>query len=242
MKAEIQQSMLKYSKDEEINQFSSRVLKFIDPKFSDETEMQLAEAELYSFANRCELTASEMILALELATEGKLTTEPDSQGNSNKIKLFREINRLALGEVKSAYIRYKQENRLYEIGKEKLQEFLTPPEKKLTPEEVEKQRIESLIFEYRRLIKDGTIFNSLLFYDLIKKGGFEKIKLSFIENVLDKFISKKLKLGVKNEEGKEVKIFFINEVVLGYIRTQKLNEATESDWIEHWDSLKNKKS
>ena len=88
-KAEISQSMLKWSNDEEVSVFTARVLNFINPKFNDEHEIQLAEAELYSFAKKCELTANEFLLALDLASDGKLFSEPDENGNARKVQLFR---------------------------------------------------------------------------------------------------------------------------------------------------------
>ena len=64
-----------------------RLINFINPKF-EEGEAEIAEAEIYSFAKNCELTANEFILALEMSADGKLYSEPDTNGNSEKIKFL----------------------------------------------------------------------------------------------------------------------------------------------------------
>ena len=112
-KAQISQSMLKYASDSEISQFAIRLINFINPKF-EEGEAEIAEAEIYSFAKNCELTGNEFLLALEMSADGKLYSEPDTNGNSEKIKLYREVDRLKLGEVKSAYIALKRADKVFQ--------------------------------------------------------------------------------------------------------------------------------
>lgn len=236
--------MLKSSTDEEKNIFSARVLNFINPKFDPENqvlETELAEAELYAFATNCELTANEFLLALEMATEGKLSSEPDEQGNSQKIKLFREIDRLKLGEVKSAYIFHKTHDKKYEAGKAEIRAFLNPPEKELTDEEKKQIRINWLETEYRRLISEGSVFGSTSFFEIITAN--EEIKMNVIDvaNALGKFNPEKA-IG-KNGEGlpiikkNDVVTYFKDKLVASYIKKHNLKELSLNDWINYWEKF-----
>ena len=242
--AEISQSMLKSSTDEDKNVFSARVLNFINPKFDPENqilETELAEAELYAFANNCELTANEFMLALEMATEGKLSSEPDDNGNSQKIKLFREIDRLKLGEVKSAYIFHKTHDKKYETGRAEIKAFLNPPEKELTAEEKKESLIAWLEEEYRRLREYGKILGSIRFFDLITANEEINIKVQDVATGLAKFVPEvatgKIGEGLPSIKKNDVVTFFKDGIVARYIKKHNLKELSLNDWINYWEKF-----
>lgn len=239
-KAEAQSLMLKYASDNDISVFSARVISFINPKF-DEGEFELAEADIYSFAKNCELTAEEFLLALELASERKLSNE-----KGEIIQLYKQIDRLTLGTVKSAYIELKKTDKNYNDDKLLIKNYLSP-EKEKTPEELEKQRIDFLTEEYRRLIKDGKVLGTVIFYGLIKKSGIETVKLKWLEHTLDRFKPEepeKLMRSLETESIKlpkikknDVKTYLIDNLVYAYFKANKLNEMTEQEFIEYWEKI-----
>ena len=241
-KAEVQSLMLKYASDNDISVFSARVISFINPKF-DEGEFELAEADIYSFAKNCELTAEEFLLALELASERKLSNE-----KGEIIQLYKQIDRLTLGTVKSAYIELKKTDKNYNDDKLLIKNHLSPENAEKTPEEKQKQRIDFLTEEYRRLIKDGKVLGTVIFYGLMKKSGIETVKLKWLEHTLDRFKPEepeKLMRSLETESLKlpkikknDVKTYLIDNLVYAYFRANKLNEMTEKEFIEYWENIK----
>lgn len=244
-KAQISQSMLKYASDSEISQFAIRLINFINPKF-EEGEAEIAEAEIYSFAKNCELTANEFLLALELSADGKLYSEPDTNGNSEKIKLYREVDRLKLGEVKSAYIALKRADKVFQEDAKKIKAFLEPPKPEPTEEELKEQRLKFYSEEYKRLQRDGKVLGTTIFYDLIKKEGLETVKLKWLEAILDKFKPETVDKSLINEpqlvkipkiKKHDAKTFFIDELVHAYFVNKKLKELSEEEFIKHWENI-----
>ncbi|MBT0551591.1 hypothetical protein [Riemerella anatipestifer] len=234
-KAEISQSKLKWSNDEEVSIFTARVLNFINPKFNDQHEIELAEAELYSFAKKCELTANEFLLALELASDGKLLSEPDENGNSRKVQLFREIDRLKLGEVKSAFIYLKTIDKQHEIAKEKVKKFLNPP-KELTEEEKRIERFKFLENQWQMLKEKGKVSGSVIFYELIKKN-LKVINIGFVEKVLQTF-KPELASAEKKIIKQDVFLYFKECFLEAVIKKEKLNELTKDEWVQYWENKK----
>lgn len=248
VKAEISQSMLKQSTEEQINIFSAKVLNYFNPKFDDpEIEEELARADIFRFALRCEITEEEFMLALDLATEGKLQTAPDLAGNVENIKLYREIDIIKLGEVKAAYLRFKKVDENYKNGKNKITAFLYPPVVELTPEQKKEIRIKFLKEEFFRLQTKGEVLGSIQFYDLLRKEH-KVIKIGFVEKFLQtvkleeyidagrstevhKASSKKV---IKKDPFLEFKELFVSS----YITKMKLKDVTEEKWIEHWEALR----
>ncbi|GAB0155921.1 hypothetical protein CHRYSEOSP005_11830 [Chryseobacterium sp. Alg-005] len=249
MRAEISQSTLKLSNDEVIAEFTARLLSFINPKFESDAEAEIAEAEIYAFASKCELTPDEYFLALELAADKKLFSEPDENGNSSRIQLYREIDRLKLGEVKAAYIYHKTVDEQYKIGKNNIKAFLEPPETQHTPEQKKADRTKFYIAEYRRLQLEGGVLGTVIFYDLIKKRGLKTVKVGFIEAVLSTFVPEKTENIVRKDEPEKIKIprvqkndpltYFKDCIVKAYIEKENLKEFTEEAWIEYWEKLHN---
>ena len=244
-KAQISQSMLKYASDSEISQFAIRLINFINPKF-EEGEAEIAEAEIYSFAKNCELTGNEFLLALEMSADGKLYSEPDTNGNSEKIKLYREVDRLKLGEVKSAYIALKRADKVFQEDVKKIKAFLEPPKPEPTEEELKEQRLKFYSEEYKRLQRDGKVLGTTIFYDLIKKEGLETVKLKWLEAILDKFKPETVDKSLINEpqlvklpkiKKHDAKTFFIDELVHAYFVNKKLKDLSEEDFINHWENI-----
>ncbi|MGX9985868.1 hypothetical protein [Soonwooa purpurea] len=237
--AEISQSMLKSSSDSEISIFAAKVLNFLNPKFQDEEiELELAEAELYSFARNCELTASEFMIALELAAEGKLSTIPDENGKNQQVKLYREIDRLKLGEVKAAYNYHKKNiDKKYEEGKAMLAKALNPPLEK-TPEQISKEHDLWLESEWERVQNDKPTQGAILFYDKIKTlKNVEMIKLKFIENVLENFKPETAIGtigGIPKMTKNDIGTYFKERLVKSFIQYHDLKKLTKDEWVKYW--------
>ncbi|WP_347219341.1 hypothetical protein [Chryseobacterium sp.] len=241
--------MLKLSSNEEINVFTAKLLNFFNPKFEDpEIESELARADILKFVMRCELTADEFLLALTLATEGKLRTEPNSDGNTENIKLFREIDILKLGEVKAAYLRFKRDDEQYKKGKAEIKAFLNPPPPELTTEEKKEIRIKFFKDEFIRLKEKGEILGSTQFYDLLR-NEHKIVKIAFVEKFLQTAKLEELTADKRSTDvhlasskriiKKDPFLAFKELFVKSYITKMKLSDGTEDQWIEHWEQFRN---
>lgn len=246
--------MLKWSSEEDINKFCATICSLFNPKFNgskseQDAQSELAFATVYSFAKNCELTANEFIIAFNLAAEGKLKTEEDKNGKSESIQLYREIDMIKLIEIKSAYIRHKANDKMYENGKAQIREFLTPTKVELSPEEKKKERARFYASDYARLQREGKVLGSTIFYDLIKKNGLEKINIDFVEKTLSGFKPETTEPNLLNRkedfgQGKlpriiknDAKTFFIDAVVEKYFQVRKLKELTEEEFIKYWETI-----
>ena len=129
------------------------VLNFIDPKFNDEIEFETNKAMLIEFAKNCELTADEFMNALMLASKGKLVVEDYERETFVAVKLFREINALKLGEIETAYVFWRNQDKAFETSENIVKNFLTPPPKEITPKEKFEQVKKTFKTEYSRLLK-----------------------------------------------------------------------------------------
>lgn len=246
-RAKISQSMLKFSNSDERMQFAFRVISFINPKFEDDDEdnplsdFNLAKNELLEFSQNCQITANEFIIALDMATRGLLVL------NGDPVKLFREIDRLKLGEVENAYLEFRRSDKLFEEDNKKIKAFLEPPKPEPTPEERKLGRKQFYEVEYARLQRNNKVLGSPIFFDLMKKNGLDKVNLKFIENVLEKFRPEELasisnepkQVGIPKIIKKNVKVFFIDELVSAYIKKEKLNELSQSEWVDYWENIFN---
>lgn len=255
MKAEVSQSMLKWSSEDDVNRFCAKICSLFNPKYSGTQQeidvlQELDFGTAYDFAKKCELTADEMELAFHLAAEGRLKTEPDKAGNTVPIQLYREVDVLKLGELKAAYIRHKESDKGYEIGKEKLKAFLEPPKKELTPEEKKAERLAFYKTEFERMQRGEMVFGTTIFYELIKQAGLQQISLKYVEAALDKFQPETFqsglsvsKVGAQLDIPKKIthnaKVFFIGEIVKSYFKKHTLKELTQDQFIEHWEKIKN---
>lgn len=164
--AEITETSLRNADFNTKNIFIHRMLSLINPKFEEESEMKIAKMELQDFANKCELTPKEVLLAVEMCIDGRLYSEPNESGFSERLRLFREIDRIKLGEIKSAYIYQKTINKQYEADTEKIKAYLQSSQQS---EESKKQKAkEDKQKAYEEMIKQTQAGNvcrhGFLFY------------------------------------------------------------------------------
>lgn len=174
---QVRSLMLKHTNFEETTVFIDWVFNFINPKFSSEGEREMAMTALYEFAKECELTASEMKEALQMASKGFLTI--DDGETWKKIKLFREIDRLKLDEVEQAYIQFRNADYNHQKGLQLLKEILNPPAVALPlSQEAEHQKKENLLREFVASYREnGTLpIGSVqsFYYWLFKQGRLPK--------------------------------------------------------------------
>ena len=220
------------------------VLNFIDPKFSDETEFETNKVMLIEFAKNCELTADEFMNALMLASKGKLVIEDHEKETFVAVKLFREINALKLGEIESAYIFWRNQDKAFETSENTVKKFLTPPPKELTPEEKLEQAKKTFKVEYARLLT-GELYNCYLFFDLIvKKEEIDSLKIKFLEELFTNWkpvkMSKVSNDPIKGwiEENKTNPIVTIKEaVVIAYTNKYKLLDKSVEEWVLYWTEI-----
>lgn len=185
VQAEISQSMLKWSNDQQREEFAEQILNFINPKFESEEEYNGSVFVLLEFAKTCELTAREMLLALEMAADGKLFD------GEHRVKVFREIDRLKLGEIKGAYINYKRADRQYEIGRDKIRKALQP-EYQPTPEQVCQIRSRNWESLKAAASENRHCPHAFMFYEgLVKRGHLSR----FVNNqkAQEKLLGKKMR-------------------------------------------------
>lgn len=244
--------MLKWSSEEELNEFCVKVGSFFNPKFTgsaaeQDLQQELAAATIYDFAKKCELTEKEFMLALTLATEGKLKSEIDNEGNAETIKLYREIDTIKLGEIKAAYLRYKVADPNYQKGKAEIKAFLDPPPSESTEEEKHKIRLKFLKDEYERLQTKGEVLGSVQYYDLLRKNH-DTVKIRFVELFMQTFVPEEYTVEERSTSvhlasskkiiKKDLFLSFKELFVSSYITKMKLKELTEEQWIEHWERLR----
>lgn len=246
--AKISQTKLKFSSRQEREFFAQKVLAFINPKYSDENNTNNVRLDLeviVDFSHTSDLTANEFMLALQLSADGKLFYE-SSDGKSSEVKLFREIDRLKLGEVQKAYIQYKEKDKLHQQGEIKIKDYLNPPKEK-SEEELRVERISFLKGQYNELQTKGSVRASVVFYSLLRKKHKE-VKLDFLDNFLNNFKSETIELKngvgigfsnpakvVKNNVHTSFKDAFVSVAIQYY----RLKEKTEEEWVDFWESLKN---
>ena len=238
--------MLKWSSEDDVNTFCAKICSLFNPKFTgtqaeQDAQSEIAFATAYDFAKKCELTADEFLLAFQLGSEGKLKSEEDHNGNSTPIQLYREVDAIRLGEIKAAYLRYKLSNKGYEIGKEKLKAFLSPPDREMTADEKKEVRINWLETEYRRLIGEGSVFGSTSFFEIITANEEIKMNVVDVANALGRFNPEKA-VG-KNGEGlpivkkNDVVTYFKDKLVASYIKKHNLKDLSLNDWINYWEKF-----
>lgn len=215
--------------------------KYVGTQQEKDALMEIDFATAYSFSKNCELTANEMELAFHLATEGKLKSEVDKDGNATPIQLYREVDAIKLGELKSAYIRYKREDVGYGLGKEKIKAFLAPPEREKTPEELKQIRIDFLISQYEKLQKDGFVHATTEFFKIITENEEIKISIPDVVKVLGRFNPEKY--NGKNAEGlmtfkkNNVETYFIDWFIGKYIQKHNLKELSLEEFINYWEKF-----
>ena len=228
--------MLKYSAEPILDHYATEVFQFVNKSYAFEGDGVEDFTKIKKYLSTCELTGDEFMIALNAVSSQKLL---DKMGKP--VLYIRDVNEGNFNLYISAYLDYKRSSKQYEIGKERLNEFLNPPKEK-TPEEKKQIRIDWLTAEYQRLQKDGFVHGSTSFYEIIKSGeNVEQIKLSFVEIVLDKYRPEKADgktgNGMPIIKKNDVKTHFINHFVSAYIKKHNLKELSLNDWINYWEKF-----
>ena len=214
-------------------------MSFINPKFNSDEEAEFAQAEVYEFAKRCELTAKEFLLALELASKKKLTQENEN-GIPETIKLFREIDRLKFGEIETAYINHKRHDVLHEKGLKMINEHINPP-KEPTEEEKKANELKFYEEEWKRLQNDEPILGSVIFIEKIKKR-ISNLKMEWVLNQLENFKPETYEGGLTIGINKSLprvkinnaKLFLTESIVAHYFKKYDLKNLSKEEFINHW--------
>ncbi|SHJ21215.1 hypothetical protein SAMN05443429_11252 [Cruoricaptor ignavus] len=116
----------------ERKKLTARIITMLGVKFTDDAEMQLAQAEFGTLLRSYSLTAQEVIEAYRMAIKKEL---PNADGEP--IKVYPNLSTIQAGEILSAYINFKVESVAHTKGIEKLRGFLKPPTAEPTQEEKE---------------------------------------------------------------------------------------------------------
>lgn len=153
-KAEVSEIPLRNSDEENIKKICKRIFSLINPKFTEEYEENIAMFELKEFVTKCELTPSELMIAIDMCLKGRLYTEPNAEGYSERIKLFREIDRIKLGEIESAYLYLKTIDKNYEADTKQVKAFLEDKLSKETTEIREQKAKQNRQNLYQLLLKE----------------------------------------------------------------------------------------
>lgn len=228
--------MLKYSPEPILDHYATEVFQFVNKSYTFESDGVEDFNKIKKYLATCEITGDEFMIALNAVSGQKLL---DKSGKP--ITYIRDINEGNFNLYVSAYLDYKRSSKQYEIGKERLNQFLNPP-RELTAEEKMRERLNWLSAEYQKLQKDGFVHGSTIFYELITKSEDDfKIKISFVEFVLGKFNPEKA-LG-KNGEGlpivkkNDVVTFFKDKLVASYIKKHNLKELSLEEFINYWEKF-----
>lgn len=178
-----------------------------------------------------------------MATRGNLVSE-----NGEKVKLFREIDRIKLGEIEAAYLNFKRNDKATEKGNEVIKKFLEPPKKEPTEEEKKQTRIELYTTEWNRLKNENQVYATTIFIDLIMQEKKE-VNITYVLATLQNFKPPINKTGLTTKTDvlpkiiqNDAKTFFVNQFVSTYIQRNKLNKLTLEEWINHWEALYQKKT
>lgn len=237
-KAEISQSMLKYANLSEKEKFAQSVLILVNPKFENEDEGKLAFGVLIDFCHTSDLTADEMILAIKMAMDRKLYI--DSENGMKPVQVFREIDRLKLGEIQHAYKEFKRANSPHQKAKEEIKKLLAFPPVEISEEQKKAERMKFYEEEWKRLQDRGIIYGTIVFYELIKTE-VEKVKLSFLEAVLDTYKPENKKGIIEEIVQQNPKVHFINHFVMKFIKAHKLKALSLEDWKLYWEEKHKKR-
>lgn len=227
--------MLKYSPEPILDHYATEVFQFVNKSYAFEGDGIEDFAKIKKYLKTCELTGNEFMIALNAVSSQKLL---DNFGKP--VLYIRDVNEGNFNLYVSAYLDFKRSNRQYEIGKERLNEFLNPP-KEPTAEEKKQIRLTWLETEYRKLAADGTVHGSTEFFKIITAKDEIKINVTDAVKVLEKFkpetavgeIGKGLPLVKKHD----AKTFFIDRFIASYIKKHNLKELSLNDWINYWEKF-----
>ncbi|AZA82198.1 hypothetical protein C1637_09790 [Chryseobacterium lactis] len=227
--------------------FANKVVFEIDAKIEDDgnddpedalSPTNIALNRVIDYAKRSDLTEKEFMIAISMAQKGLL------QIDGEKVRFFREINQAHFAQYEMGYIDFKIRDQKYQNAKDSIQKFLSPPEKKMTPEEYEALTLENIRKDYHRFKADGKTLATPIFYELIKKDKGDRVKLVFVENFLKNYAPETAE-GKLSADGtalpklikKDAYLEFQNEMIKNYIIYLKLHESSEEIWMQHWKRL-----
>lgn len=233
--ARISQLTLKQSSDEDRQKFAHQVLEFINPKFEDQEEAIYSQKIIIEFALNCNLTASEYLLALDMASKRQLTIDGEV------VKIFREIDRLKLGEIETAYLEFIRYDKQHDLATKKINEYLNPPKEETTEEKREKRLI-FLKNSFKEYLQTGEIRGAVLFYDKIR-NLYSSVSIDFVEHFLKNFkpeeAQKSESVGgimpfkmVKNDAF----VKFKETYVYAFLEKKEMKNYTEQEWIDYWEN------
>lgn len=257
VKAEISQPMLKSCDGLTLEMFALHVLNFINPNFENpdfedpNSDASLNKQKVIDFAKKSRLTPQEFMDALDLVPRDQLTTieqRADGEDYEKPLKLFSRIDSKSLIEIETAYMRYRSKNKLYEKGKAELKAFLMPPVHESTQEQKDAQNLKFLKEEYQRLQIRGFVLGTTIFYDLLRPN-YKVVNLGFVEKFMLNFKHEVFEDEVRSTEvhlasskkviKRDVLLAFKELFVEKYIEKAQLKSLSESEWIDHWQNIKN---
>lgn len=138
----------------------------LDVKFEDQQAKDLAVGEYKTFIRDYNLTAAEIFAAYKMALREQLFDE-----NGKRIEIYPNLSLITAGKVLNSYLKFKLEDKAYEMGKAKIKAFLNPPAPEPTAEEKARQR-ENLKANIRESFKKhGECEFAFLIYEEMKESG-----------------------------------------------------------------------
>lgn len=197
VRAEITQLTLKRlssDKPQQIEGFAMEVIAKINVNITDpDYEVQMFTSEIRRYAAQSKLTPAEFFNARTCLSRGLLT---DVDGEI--MKPYKKIDFEMFNQIEEAYLRYKVENKEYEVGSNQIKAFLNPPIPEPTEEQKAAQRA-NLRAEVKKCFeKHGVCEYAFLIYEDLKAEGvldeFRKPdRIEPIKNrLMAKFLQKEL--------------------------------------------------
>lgn len=145
---------------------------FFNPKSE---KIEGIERTLFAFCESCSLNAFEMKEAIEMTSKGMLYI--DNNGVYEKVKIYRDIDRIKLDEIEQAYIYYRDNNIEYQKDMEMLnnvsQTIKLPEKTELTKSEND-ERNEAVVKDLAlKFIKSGKLPQNTvqMVYDWLNNNG-----------------------------------------------------------------------
>jgi hypothetical protein len=235
VKAEIELPMLKYSPEPILDHYATEVFQFVNKSYAFEGDGVEDFTKIKKYLATCEITGDEFMIAMNAVSSQKLL---DKAGKP--ITYIRDVNEGNFNLYVSAYLDFKRSSKQYEIGKERLNEFLNP-QKDPTPEEQKENRKAWFTAEFERLKKGETVLGSTRFFDMITAKEEIKMNVADVAVALAKFnpeksMGKTLE-GLPNIKKNDVVTFFKDKFVAAYIKKHNLKELPLQDWINYWEKF-----
>lgn len=205
-------------------------MEFINPKFENEQEALYSQKIIIEFAQNCNITANEYMLALDLASRRLLTL------NGEVIKVFREIDRLKLGEIETAFTEYKRHDPNAEKGEKMINQHLNQ-EKEPSEAEKELERKRFLTNAFNKYKATGEIIGGTLLYEKLRKR-VSLVGLDFLDNFIRNYTGERVEktqgLIPFRVEKTNLKVEWATAYVKQFCDL-KLSQLNLNGWIEFWE-------